>query len=417
MSRNSKLRKPRSNADAASYWAEHLLLDTPCDYRNVNSICLSAGEIQSFGSHYPLAKCFRRDDGTVRRVVLTTSYYPSKGFASTPSDQWNVKAAVQEAVARGQRAGLKIQLDYAPLSHYGAERIPVRPRADDPEPPEWYRTEVPALFTPSWRRPGPEPVKPEEGCIAHTREEYSYQSESYVLLDSDLRPNDFTVWHRYRDGEQKSLYVRRWHNGVLAWGDKAQSYDYFGYDDPQRSKVDYIQCPHCAAFDKEYEEWRHLSHGPPWGRGRGKGWVEYDEQIALYGSLDGWREARRQDVKRVRDGRKARKEWEERNRVPYDRVGRDCDRIPIVDEKGYARRLDHDAYLKHQNARKRDEQRLHREALEAQKIERGAARLRARRERIRAQRFEVRAAKTAAELARIADELASPTTELESRDD
>jgi hypothetical protein len=95
MSRNSKLRKPRSNADAASYWAEHLLLDTPCDYRNVNSICLSAGEIQSFGSHYPLAKCFRRDDGTVRRVVLTTSYYPSKGFASTPSDQWNVKAAVR----------------------------------------------------------------------------------------------------------------------------------------------------------------------------------------------------------------------------------------------------------------------------------------------------------------------------------
>jgi hypothetical protein len=263
MSRNSKLRKPRSNADAASYWAEHLLLDTPCDYRNVNSICLSAGEIQSFGSHYPLAKCFRRDDGTVRRVVLTTSYYPSKGFASTPNDQWNVKAAVQEAVARGQRAGLKIQLDYAPLSHHGAERIPVRPRADDPEPPEWYRTEVPALFTPSWRRPGPEPVKPEEGCIAHTREEYSYQSESYVLLDSDLRPNDFTVWHRYRDGEQKSLYVRRWHNGVLAWGDKAQSYDYFGrYNDPRRRTEDYIQCPHCAAFDKEHEEWRHLSHGP-----------------------------------------------------------------------------------------------------------------------------------------------------------
>jgi hypothetical protein len=399
--------KPRTNAQAAEFWADHILSREPAPYTEVNSIIIEGDAIYSFGRHYPMGRIIRREDGTVRRVVVTSSFYPSRGFADTPGDQSNVLMYARDACERA-----RIKLERKPLSHYGNERIPALPRPDDPEPEQYPRTEVPPLFTP-WGDPGPEPVKDSVGCVAGVREEYEYQEERYLspLFPEGVFPQDFTVWHRYplRDGDEgKSLYARRSHTGVIVWGEERSDWEHFNrLRTPIPTNVDYKQCPHCAAFDVVHDQWYVRMHGPRWGRGRDKGWALYSAMVHNYGSEEGWREARRQDVRRVREAKKVRAEWEERNLIPYDFIGRDADRIIILNDDGYARRIDGEAWRKRLRQQERARRQAERQQRETERMQRQIARLRERRERRKAKTFTGRAELVATNLARIADELSS----------
>lgn len=422
--------KPRTNADAAQYWADSILSAERAPAIDVNSIVIGGDTIYSFGSHYPMGQIIRRDDGTVRRVVVTSSFYPSRGFAHTPGDQYNVAAAARAACAKA-----RIKLERKPLSSHGAERIPALPRADDPEPEQYPRTIVPPLFTPSGN-PGPEPVKDPAGCIAGRREEYECVEDGFIFHEHALRlqdqayafqrggprlpserttPGEFTFWERYtvKDEEKRSLRVRRVTNRVNVWGEAHDAYRHFDRH-PIPANVDYKQCPHCAAFAKVHEQWHDRMHGPRWGRGHGRGWALYSEMVERYGSEDGWREARRQDVRRVREARKAREEWERRNLIPYDYVARDADRIPIVNDDGFARRIDGEAWRKRLRQNDREARRRQREQHAREVMERRVASARARRQRRKARSIAGKAEIIATNLARLADELSTPTNQLES---
>lgn len=419
--------KPRTNYDAVQYWADSILEREPRASLDVNSIVIARDTVYSFGYHYPMGRIIRDEKGRARRVVLNSDYYPSRGFASTPTDQGNTESAARNAVAKLRH---KCRLEFKPLSGYKLTNgVACRPKPGDPEM-TWPWMEVPRVFHAS--DPGPEPVKDPEGCIAGTYEEYGYQAEDMILLSDDARPWEWTVWHRYSSGERttKYPYVRRMHNGFIYWGlnhsrgpwgvREDEDWTRFQSEHPG-ADIDFKQCPHCLAFERVLGDWGSKYHGG-WARRWRHGWKLYSEMIDTYGSVEGWRDAYRADWRRVVSTRKAIKAWIERNHMPLSAVDTDEHRIPILDADGYPLRKNSERYFREVRERDRQTRRHQREAEEQARIRRHAHRLYERRQsRVQRRRelsFEGTADRVARELRdlrmSLSGALDNPTTERES---
>lgn len=370
--------KPRSNYDGALYWAESILEDAPRASCDVNSIIVRNDVVYSFGSHYPMGKIFRREDGSVRRVVVTSSYYPVRGWANTPQDQDNVRACAAEMCAKAN-----IELESKPLSAHGIERLPCLPRAGDPAPPQWCHTDIVPYF-PAFN-PGPEPVRGTEGCIAGTYEAYSYQIKGYVWTESDARPGDHPSPTNTVTG--RGRLVHRWENGYIYWGAHREGYWYPEREDgwnefrAEHSNVEYKTCPHCAIHNRKHARWSEMYNGAGWGRWHGRGWKLHAEMMDTYGSERGWRDARLADFRRVKATRKARAEWEDRNFIPYQCVDTDADGILRLDSNGYVLRKNSERIFAARRREERNQARLRRFREEQERLRRQAQRALARRER------------------------------------
>jgi hypothetical protein len=378
--------KLRSNYDGARYWAESILEDAPRAYESVNSIIVRSDTVYSFGSHYPMGKIFRREDGSVRRVVVTSSYFPVRGWANTPGDQDNVHSLAAEFCAKA-----KIELESKPLSEHGVPPLRCIPKAGDPEPPAHSYTDIVPFFTA--QNPGPEPVRTTEGCVAGTWEEYSYSEREFVFLDHTLTsrvlPGDHPIGLTGHD--RRTLKVRRWYNGFIFRG--AHQYGERGWPrerldgleewraEHPNVKLHYVQCKHCADFDMRHANWRRLYNGDGWGRFGGRGWKLYREMMDTFGSEEAWREARLADYRRVRATRAERKAWEERNFIPYHQVDTDADGIIVLDPNGYVLRKNSERIFAAQRRREREAARLQRHREEQERVRRQAQRALARRER------------------------------------
>lgn len=414
----SKLLKPRTNHDAAEWWAAHILLREQADLsRYVNSIEITRDAIYSFGHHYPMGRIVRDAEGNVRRVVVTSASYPSRGFANTPGDQWAVIAAARDALTKLNRErpeSKRVELEFLPLSSHGLPhdgRIQVLPRPEDPEVPEVYISVIPTFHASD---PGPEPIWTDEGCIAGRREEYSFECDDYMTSNLHLQADDqaYTVdgYSTPKPGDflyrqsHGSIYALRARNGVIVWGR-----DRWGSSSERTS---YKQCPHCESFDAVHDRWRVQARGQ-WGMGRFKGYEVYSEMIEAYGSVQGWAEARRANISWVRKQRKLRSEWIERNFIPLHAVSYDADGLPKLVDGRYAMRKDEEAYLKAQRERERRDRRAARQMAEREQMRQRIQKLMDRRARRKAETFFGRADRVANELAALRRELAT-TNELES---
>jgi hypothetical protein len=438
--------KPRTNADAAEYWARSILSEDPPDPIDVNSVGvkverlplpLGANGEPVYGSRtvvtsfswYPMGVILRDEHGVVRRVVVNADRYPSRGFASTPTDQWNVTSSAKTYVDQlnAERGGReRVAVEELPLSDSHlpgpSNRLQVRPTPSDPEPCTDFAIRVPPFFNAT--NPGPEPVKDPHGCVAGTIEEYEYvqtehlHSDPQYALDDQAytvrMDGDYGISYRMRPAdvthvtERGTMVVERSYTGSLVYGSAAYARDSTEVvpfrsrpTDPYaglKSGITYMQCHHCAAFDVVHKRWSDRMYGPPWGRGRGKGWQRYCEMIAEHGSEDGWRDARREALRERRRRLAEHGEWVERNFIPLSAVSKDRWRLPLLPD-GYAMRKDAAAHFKSEREaarRKRALQRdMERRARERAAVERFAARMRARRR----PSFESLAAEAAANLA------------------
>lgn len=384
----TKRMKPLTNDAACEWWAMSICHDEPREHREVNSIEVAGDVIYSFGRHYPMGRIVRNERGRVRRVVVTSSFYPSRGFGSTPTDQWSVKVYAEKYAAQ-----VGIEVEYLPLSGHGLGLgIPCLPKSSDPEPPAGAYTSIPPVFHAS--DPGPEPVRGTEGCIAGTFEEYSYQESGGVydwntprltahivnLHDGTKTDAEGVVTHLYR------LRQYTWANGIIYHGAHRYEHRWERADDWTEFReqhrgvsMTYKACPHCERFEEIHELWSRRYHGEQRGRWGGRGWKLYSKMVDTYGSVEGWREARLEDFRQVRASRKARSDWEDRNFIQFEAVSRDRDGLPnIVD--GHALRKDSEAYFAKQRKREREQRR--REA-ELERAERRRQREQEQRDRIR----------------------------------
>lgn len=397
--------KPRTNYDAVQYWADSILTNERAPELIVNSIIVRNDTVYSFGTHYPMGKIFRwLDTGKVRRVVITSDFYPSRGFASTPTDQGNVESCAREAV----RELRNVELEFAPLSGYQFKSgIPCLPKASDPALERPY-IEVPRYFFAA--DPGPEPVKTNEGCIAGQVEEYSYQTDAHIFDPSDARPSDFLYIHRI-GANYSSLKARRAANGVIVWVD--ETFNHWHRADLHREHPNaHVEvCKHCSSFADHHRTWSARYHGGYAAGERVKGFKLYTRMMETYGSEAGWREAYREEWRRVRNGRKYIEGWIERNFIPLSAVSTDADGIPILDSDGHAMRKDSEAYFRKLRERQRVQRRLQREAEDSARLRLRARRVLERRQRRRAETFFGRADRVANELRAMRLELAANTTD------
>lgn len=406
--------KPRTNADAAEYWAQSICEREPRDYLTVNSIIVERDVVYSFGRHFPMGVIQRRSDGRVKRVVLNSDSYGSRGWANTPGDQWNVKLAARDYAAKA-RVPVVEQL----LSAYRTGgRIQCRPKPEDPEPEAYPRTEVPPYF--HARHPGDEPVHDRTNCIAGRVEAYEYQEDEYLLSNLELyaddqtytmrgystpRPGDFLYRKYGASGTGGSIYARRMHTGHIVVGGKQHEYQHF-QEHPRPANVTYKQCPCCYAHMTAHHRWHVYMHGG-YELGHGgykKGWLRHEALMREHGGEEGWREARRQDLRRVREARKVRAAWEERNFMPFDCVPTKRG-IPVLDADGYPLRKHSEAYFRRQRElerqerqRQRELERLHRERIQVEKFKARVERIRAEK---RARTFEGAAHNVAITLANL----------------
>jgi hypothetical protein len=244
--------KPRTNADAAEYWARSILSEDPPDPIDVNSVGvkverlplpLGANGEPVYGSRtvvtsfswYPMGVILRDEHGVVRRVVVNADRYPSRGFASTPTDQWNVTSSAKTYVDQlnAERGGReRVAVEELPLSDSHlpgpSNRLQVRPTPSDPEPCTDFAIRVPPFF--SATNPGPEPVKDPHGCVAGTIEEYEYvqtehlHSDPQYALDDQAytvrMDGDYGISYRMRPGRRHARHGarRRWWSSVRTRG-------------------------------------------------------------------------------------------------------------------------------------------------------------------------------------------------------
>jgi hypothetical protein len=412
------LAKPRTNADAASYWAEGILSREPQPHITVNSVHVEGDWIYSFGHHFPMGVIERTEGGRVRRVLINhDSYTGPSGWANTGADQSSVAHAARDAISR---ASWKIELASVYLSTYalGGQRgqIPVIPREGDPEPP-WPYLEIPTYF---FRRdPGPEPVQDRTNCIAGREEVYEYQEDVYLLLAREPQPQDFTLYHRYKiDGEWTNghqLYARRSFVGRIVWGESRHAWEHYEYKGTPAG-VEYKQCPCCKVFQDEHQRWSERMHGHRWSRDHNAqyGYEHYVEYIGQFGTERAWREARREDWRRVQRGRKAHREWVERNFIPLSAVSRGKYSVPKLAPGGYALRKDEYAYFQAKRDAERRERRRQREREAHERYLRQLDRFKRGVRRRRKPSFEQRAIALAAELASMREHIMSnPERQLE----
>lgn len=392
--------KPRTNAEACSYWADGILANEPQPEIRVNSIHVRGDVVYSFGYHFPMGIIVRNRRGRCVRVLLNSDHYGgASGFANTGGDQSSCRT---EANHRAREASWDVEVWSIPLTDSGIKEIQCRPREGDPEPP-YPRLEVPTYF---YRTdPGPEPVKDPHGCIAGTSEWFEtpvtrLTREEHLWLPCKV----------YGDGDGYFTHESQGDEVVaINYGEESYSYQHYnrlGVREP--SGVTYKQCPHCKIFDAIHERWSQAYHGPRWGRERGRGYERYVEMMETYGSEAEWREARLRDWRRVREGRKAHAEWRERNFIPFSAVSwtrLDWVSVPNIDREGYPLRKDQEAYYRSQREEVKRRRQVQRAREQREREQRQLERFKAGVRRRRRPNFNAHAAEVARTLAEMREGL------------
>jgi hypothetical protein len=408
--------KPRTNEDAIAYWADSILEREPRPSIEVNSIIVDLNVVYSFGRHYPMGVIERRANGTVKRVLLTSDHYPSRGFANTPGDQSDV---ARHAVNRCAQRDIPIL--YVPLSAYSSDgMIQCRPKPDDPEPTGEREFSVPRRFTRA--DPGPEPEwEKTSDCIAGTRTAVGSMEQVYVRSD-DVRPSDqiierdnddtYEIRRCQRPTRARSvlayidrtlepfnhIHVMRWSVKVTDWGRK--------YEWGANVKK---QCPHCAAFDSRYSDWHRAMYGG-WGFGR-HGFAAYWSNLARYDGWDGWFRAWREDQKIVKANRAEHEAWRARNFIPFSALPTKRG-VPRLDADGFPLRKDSEAYFQRERERARRERQARRDHERRERERRQVERFIKSYRRRRRPTFE----QIAGDVAQTIQTILTPTHELESND-
>lgn len=228
-------------------------------------------------------------------------------------------------------------------SERGVWYIRARPDASDPQPERLHRS---ILHPFDALDPGPEPVKPEAGCIADTETVETF-TEEYLVSNRDLIVNGGTVSsgdiiREYDDSDYFAGYAERSIEQTTVYGENAwRDYSQQWVESGPVRRV-YKQCEHCARFDRAHELWDRSYNGERWGNRQGRGYRQYTKYMTRFGGdVKAWREAARDDVRAVRARNVERKEWEERNRVLFD------DGMTIASD-GYADRPDPKAIAREQ---------------------------------------------------------------------
>jgi hypothetical protein len=357
-------RQPRTNEEAAEYWADGILARESMGYLTVNSVILRDDTIYSFGTHYPMAKIIRDSQGRARRVVLNSDRYPSRGFANTPWDQSNVKRAVED---RAGRVRHKIVVEQLPLSDYNVwPPLRLRPVENDIEPDPYPQTEVPVYFE-AWN-PGPEPVDDGEGCIADTREPHTFSDTMFVSED-DVREDDERLGGDFESAIGKRIYVRRKTEGFVEYRREHPNHWDLQRAREEDPRIELKQCPHCLAFAQRHRKWDiQMNGGYDWVNGRHRhiqGFAKHQELRRKFGGEQGWRAARLEDYRRVRRLKKLRAEWEARNYCTLSEAPTDRHGIVKLDADGFVpRRPVERARERRAIARRKEERRRARELRE-----------------------------------------------------
>lgn len=229
----------------------------------------------------------------------------------------------------------------------------VRSEADasDPEPDHGHSLpEIPRPF--EALDPGPEPVKPTEGCLAGSQELRTDTRELHIR-EGERRDDDVTLEHL--DGYFSSRVQRDVQVGTHYYEQQPYTYD----STPRQPDIEgaeetkHEQCPHCKPFDAQHRAWEKAMNGGGWGRNRTHGYAMMVELLERYGSRETWHEAYLANFRTRRNARKAHREWGERNRVLFE------DDMEIT-SGGYAKRPNQTAIARDQRAAKRVEKKKRR---------------------------------------------------------
>lgn len=162
-------------------------------------------------------------------------------------------------------------------SEHGYWYVQAEPDPADPKPARGERSVLKPFHA---LDPGPEPVKPTEGCIAGT--------EATIM--------------RQRRWESEAQEVR------VHYGEQRYCWE----------RSNYEQCPHCKLFADQHDAWNAAMNGGGWGRNRTHGYKQMCEALERYGSREAWQEAYIADFRQAREQRKLYKAWVERNRVSFE---------------------------------------------------------------------------------------------------
>lgn len=229
------------------------------------------------------------------------------------------------------------------FSEQGQWYVWMTPDPSDPEP-EYFSRTIPKPY--AIDDPGPEPVKDSEGCIAGELIEQEWADYDTIHTDSDYyrpTPQQY-VSKRVMYGDK--LYRVKHTAGVerVFYGEKSAA----GHDVNWLEFVghvtwsthvtvdgkgyDYVQCPHCKAFDVIHAKWNAQYNGSYWPRNHAnQGYRQMVEFLERFGSVEAWHEAYLADFRERKAYLKAQREWNDRNRTPF------FDGI-VVDIDGYAER-------------------------------------------------------------------------------
>jgi len=402
--RGKNERTPRSNADAAEYWARSILENAPRPNETVNSVIVSRDSVYSFGYHFPMGVIERDKSGRAIRVYTNADHYPHRGFADTPGDLWNVRLAARDAVSK---AGWKIELREVLLTHYqgnssGEKPIRVKPKAGDPEPPSGAHIEVVRPFVTT--NPGPAPVKPAEGCTAGYVESYVFETDDRLWSWSDPplpQLHVISAGRRDHNGDPVRLDIRANLGEIRHVAEPHHHWTTEREFSEGGVTITERQCKHCAAHDRATRDWTIRMEGEPYQR-NSRGWLDYAENIERYGSMEEWREAYRADWRRVVAARKAHKAWVSRNEIPWGAVSSKGN-IPNLDPDGHPLRKDEEAHWRSVRAAERRERRREREHEKHLRYQRSLERFKRglARKREPHMKFEDRAATVARDLANL----------------
>ena len=279
----------------------------------------------------PLAnntRLFERGEDSIAVKLHATDVVTinADGTWTLASGGWNTSTTMQRI--RG----------YSParlFSERGEWFVSLEPDPNDPAPERYERT-VPKPYTAS--DPGPYPIKTDEGCQAGTMIGTDHVDEIVDLtFRKDMREGDELVSvdrESSTASEYDSVKVKRTWTSWVFYGESSHSYGNEEWNAiADKTDTTYEQCPHCKAFAAEHERWRIGMHGARWGVrfDQQSGYATYSKMMEQFGSQEAWQEAYIADYRARREYTKARKEWDERNRVPF------FDGI-TVDESGYAKR-------------------------------------------------------------------------------
>lgn len=210
-------------------------------------------------------------------------------------------------------------------THLSSERgvwyVDAEPDSSDPRPPRGRRTVLKPFHA---LDPGPEPVKPDEGCVAGEIHAVPYEEEKLVgrhdgvSEDEIVRPydsdSDYFIGYRIQRGTDYTYFGEPTYSHGTDYDAKLRAEYELGSGD----RTHYKQCPHCELFDAQHRAWKFAMNGEGWGRNRTHGYKAMVENLERYGSREAWQEAYIADFREARSERAAYKEWVERNRVLFE---------------------------------------------------------------------------------------------------